>query len=261
MNVFDEMGKYWAEIADKNQTRQQVQFLKNQLKPDGVILDLACGSGRHSIALTAAGYGIVGLDVSTRLLRIAKQRCREVEVVRGDMRFLPFKPRTFTSAVCMDTSLGYLPTKEDDLQCLIEARKAVAPSGMLIVDVFNRAALSAKYKGHKAGFKWKILPLMLRLKSRWLLKLFKWQDYESYLLAGKRTVRSDGELLCDRWVVLDKATDETRVFQHTVWLYDLTGLGGLLDKAGFAVAQQFGGYLNESYGANSSRLILVAKTK
>ena len=30
-NVFDEMGVYWAEIADKNQTEKQMQFLKNHL--------------------------------------------------------------------------------------------------------------------------------------------------------------------------------------------------------------------------------------
>ncbi len=32
MNVFDEMGVYWAEIADQNQTDRQLQFLKNTLK-------------------------------------------------------------------------------------------------------------------------------------------------------------------------------------------------------------------------------------
>ncbi len=46
INVFDEMGIYWAEIADKNQTEQQINFLKTQLKSDGYILDLACGTGR-----------------------------------------------------------------------------------------------------------------------------------------------------------------------------------------------------------------------
>jgi ubiquinone/menaquinone biosynthesis C-methylase UbiE len=46
-NVFDEMGTYWAEIADEHQTSRQIQFLKSQLHPDGYVLDVACGSGRH----------------------------------------------------------------------------------------------------------------------------------------------------------------------------------------------------------------------
>ena len=65
---------YWAEIAEKNQTQRQIEFLKSQLKADGYVLDVACGTGRHMIALAEAGYCMVGLDVSARLLKIAKQR-------------------------------------------------------------------------------------------------------------------------------------------------------------------------------------------
>ena len=73
-NVFDEMGVYWAEIADKDQTQRQIQFLKSHLKPEGYVLDLACGTGRHAISLSRQGYDVVGLDVSAKLLKIAKQR-------------------------------------------------------------------------------------------------------------------------------------------------------------------------------------------
>ena len=60
-NVFDEMGVYWAEIAEKNQTQRQIDFLKRHLKP-GYVLDVACGTGRHMIALAEAGllYGWFG---------------------------------------------------------------------------------------------------------------------------------------------------------------------------------------------------------
>ena len=69
-NVFDEMGVYWAEIADKSQTERQIQFLKKHLKLDGYVLDVACGTGRHSIPLSQQGYGMVGLDVSANLLKM-----------------------------------------------------------------------------------------------------------------------------------------------------------------------------------------------
>src|ERR1039457_5789725 len=104
MKVFDEMGVYWAEIADQSQTEAQLIFLKTQLKPDGYVLDLACGTGRHSIPLSQQGFSMVGLDVSANLLRIANMRGRGVQLVRGDMRFLPFKSEAFTAAVSMDRS-------------------------------------------------------------------------------------------------------------------------------------------------------------
>lgn len=95
MNVFDEMGNYWAEIADKNSTENQIHFIKNILKTNGYVLDLACGTGRHSIPLSKEGYGMVGLDASLNLLRIAKKRWSQIQLVRGDMRFLSFRSGAF----------------------------------------------------------------------------------------------------------------------------------------------------------------------
>lgn len=111
MNVFDEMGVYWAEIADKSQTEKQLQFLKNNLKSNGYVLDLACGTGRHLIPLSQQGFNMVGLDASANLLKIAKQRHKHVQLVKGDMRFLPFKPQAFAAAISMDTSSGIFPLR------------------------------------------------------------------------------------------------------------------------------------------------------
>ena len=170
-NVFDEMGQYWVEIADKDQTQRQIEFLKSQLKPDGVVLDVACGSGRHLIALSEAGYSTVGLDISARLLKIAKQR-GATQLVRGDMRFLPFKTESFAAAISMDTSFGYLPTEQEDAKCLTEVRRVLCLGGIFVLDVFNRENLVEKY-AEKASRP----------------KLY---DYPSFTLQQQRAVSDDG---------------------------------------------------------------------
>jgi ubiquinone/menaquinone biosynthesis C-methylase UbiE len=241
MNVFDAMDVYWAEIADKNQTERQIQFLKNTLKTDGYVLDLACGTGRHSIALNREGYGMVGLDVSPNLLKIAKKRSSAVQLVRGDMRFLPFKPQTFSAAVSMDTSLGYLPSEQDDAAALAEVHRVLRQEGVFVVDVFNREELTLKYreKNHSP----------------------KWMEYPSFFLRRKRMVNPDGGWLYDLWTVRDKASGQMRVFEHAVRLYTLGGLQGLLEKAGFAVKRVYADYEGQDFSANSSRRILVATAR
>ena len=87
MNVFDQMGAYWAEIADQNPTQRQVQLIKNIVKPTGLLLDVACGTGRHIIPLSIEGYDNVGLDISPNLLKIAKTRLSSIQLARADMRF------------------------------------------------------------------------------------------------------------------------------------------------------------------------------
>jgi SAM-dependent methyltransferase len=261
MNVFDAMGIYWAEIADKNKPEQQIQFLKVALTTKGYILDLACGTGRHTIPLTKDGYCVVGLDVSRNLLSIAKKRYSQVQLVRGDMRFLPFKHEAFAAAISMDTSFGYLPTEQDDMQSLRELRQALNPRGVLIVDVFNREQLISIYR-RKSRFRLALLPFLLKFPNRWLLcRFFKWREYPSFWLLQKRTVKKTGERLSDLWVIYNKATSQLVTYEHAVRLYSLNQLQGLLEKSGLIIQSIHGSYEREEFGADSARLILLANAK
>ena len=259
------MGVYWAEIADQNQTGWQIKFIKSILKPEGFLLDLACGTGRHLIPLSTEGYTIVGLDISANLLLMGKGRVRGAQLIRADMRFLPFKPEAFSAAVSMDTSFGYLPSEQDDVQSLKEVRETLNRGGILVVDVFNREHLILKYKANRLkGFRWAFLPVLLkfnRLAKSMLFRFFKWKEYLSFFLLQKRTVNADGAELHDLWVVCDKADGKIRFFEHTVRLYEFKQLQGLLEQAGFMVKRVYGDYEGQQFSPVSDRLILVAEAK
>jgi ubiquinone/menaquinone biosynthesis C-methylase UbiE len=240
-NVFDEMGVYWAEIADQNLTEKQLQFLRDQLKPNEYILDVACGTGRHMIPLSQQGYGMVGLDVSANLLKIAKQRSKKIQLVRGDMRFLPFKSQVFAGVISMDTSFGYLPSEADDSVTFVEVKRVLDQRGVFVIDVFNREQLIRKYQN-------KNLPA-------------KWKEYPSFFMLQKRVVSPKGEWLRDLWTIEDKANSRLSIFKHNVGLYERSKLERTLKKAGFAVKLVYGGYEEENFSAESSRLILVAFAK
>jgi SAM-dependent methyltransferase len=266
MNVFDEMGRYWAEIADQNPTNRQVQFIKNTLKAKGLVLDLACGTGRHAGPLSKEGYEMVGLDISSNLLKIAKNRWSNVKLVMADMRCLPFKPGAFSAAVSMDTSFGYLPSEQDDAQSLKELREALGEGGELIVDVFNRERLILNYGSNRLKeFKLVFLPVLLKFNNRlagWILcRFFRWREYPTFFLLQKRTLDEGGARLRDVWVVHDKANGETKVFRHVVRLYEFKRLQGLLEQAGFVIKAVYGDYEKQNFSADSDRLIFVAGIK
>jgi SAM-dependent methyltransferase len=265
MNVFDEMANYWAEIADKSSTDKQIQFLKNRLKAKEPVLDLACGTGRHLISLAEDGYSIVGLDLSLNLLKIAKKRKSDLQLVRGDMRFLPFKSEAFSAAISMDTSFGYLPSEIEDIQSLIELSKTIIQGGVFNIDVFNREQLILKYKANLLSrFKWALLPSLLKAdrSAKWVLfNFFKWKEYPSFFLLQKRKVDSKCEQLQDLWVIRDKSDGKIRVFYHNVRLYEMNHLQCLLENAGFIVSQVYGSYEGKNFDTKSSKLVLVAHKK
>jgi len=262
-NVFDAMGSYWAEIANQLATNRQVEFLRNVLEPEGLILDLACGTGRHLIGLSQKGYNIVGLDSSIKLLKITKNAYRRSQLVRADMRFLPFKAKTFRAAFSMDTSFGYLFTEQDDLQSLIDLNYSLTLEGKLTLDVFNQENLLRKYEnGGRKSLEWLFLPILVKLCntfSRWLLfRLFSWKEYPSFLLLQKRTVSTGRDYLTDLWIVYDKATRKIISFKHVVQLHKLAKLKALLERADFLVNQIYGDYERQRFSSASNRLILVA---
>ena len=235
------MGGYWAEVADQNQTEKQLQFLRDQLKPNRYILDVACGTGRHMIPLSQQGYGMVGLDISANLLKIAKQRSKEIQLIRGDMRFLPFKPQVFASVISMDTSFGYLPSEVDDRVTFVEVKRVLNQRSVFIIDVFNREQLIRKYQN-------KNLPA-------------KWKEYPSFFLLQKRNVSPEGEWLWDLWTIEDKVNNRLSIFEHVARLYECGKLVRMLEKAGFAIKKIYGGYEEENFSPESLRLILVAFAK
>jgi SAM-dependent methyltransferase len=236
-NVFGAMGEIWAEIADESQTQRQIQFLKTQLIPGGCVLDVACGSGRHTIALSASGFDVVGLDISADLLDIAKKRGARA-LVRGDMRFLPFKVGAFAAAVNMDNSFGYLPTEKEDEQSLAEVKRVLKAGGLFVLDLFNREKLSIKYGAKDAS-----------------PKLY---EYPSFTMHQERTVSLDGGWLCDHWTIKRRADNQVKVFDHKVRLYTHTQLESMLSKTGFNVLAIFGGYEKQPFSADSPRLIIQA---
>ena len=111
------------------------------LQPSDRLLDLACGTG--DILFAAAPYvqRPVGLDLTHRMLQLAKRRAADrnpakagLHLVTGDMLALPFPDGSFTVV-----TVGYGLRNVPDLQrSLREIRRVLAPKGRVLSLDFNR---------------------------------------------------------------------------------------------------------------------------
>lgn len=120
------------------EVRKMVDWLR---LPDGAqILDLCCGTGRHSLALADFGYNVTGIDLSEVLLKQAVQSDEEKRVrwIRGDMRSIPVQG-PYDAVVNLFTSFGYFDTEEENVQVLREIRRVLKPGGGFILDFLNPA--------------------------------------------------------------------------------------------------------------------------
>jgi len=209
------------------------EMLADRIAPGGLVLDLACGQGRHAIPLAARGYRIIGLDYQLHLLRKAKEAEGEgVFFVRGDMRRLPF-PETFDAVVNLFTAFGYF-SDEENARILCEVARVLRPGGWLVLDVANRDALIRNAQPRS----WKRLPDGSLVLSEWTWDVATGRYTHWQLLLGDQDRRS---------------------FMHSVRVYTCTELTALLGNAGLTVVARHGGFRGEALNLDAPRLIMIAR--
>lgn len=106
------------------------------LRSSDRVLDLACGTGDIIFAAAPHVRRAVGLDVTHRMLQLARERSgpHRARFVTGDMLALPFPDRSFTVV-----TIGYGLRNVPDLRrSLREIRRIIAPRGRVLSLDFNR---------------------------------------------------------------------------------------------------------------------------
>jgi len=74
-NFFDAHAPIYEENEFTKNIAREVDFVLEELElPSGAsILDIGCGTGRHSVELAKRGYAVTGLDLSAEMLAMAAE--------------------------------------------------------------------------------------------------------------------------------------------------------------------------------------------
>ena len=106
--------------------------------PSGTVLDVACGTGRYVRRLLGAGYGVIGTDVSSAMLSVARRSTsspRLLDFVQSDAASLPFATGEFDGVTCM--RLYHRVPREARLQMLREVRRVSRSWAILFFGLTN----------------------------------------------------------------------------------------------------------------------------
>jgi cyclopropane fatty-acyl-phospholipid synthase-like methyltransferase len=224
---------------DTHEAEQMLTLIEKTvgIQKESRILDLGCGSGRHSLSLAKRGYEqITGVDLSPTLLEVAEQAAKEeglsVRFEQHDMRNIPDNWQ-FDLVMNLFTSFGYFETDEENSEVIGGIKKVLVKGGWLVMDFFNSQWLRHNLISHDE----RIMPDGRRLEqTRWIEK-------------GRVEKR-----------LLLRSTSEAVEFVESVRMFTLEEFKKMFEANGLRLKHLFGGYDgSEFHDATSPRLIMFAE--
>ena len=133
---WDEYAAYYDWENAQTVGRRDIAFWKRMASAArGPVLELGCGTGRVALPVARDGATVVGIDRSQPMLDRARKRVRraglqdQVQLIRGDIRHLPFPDKSFPLVMAPYGILQSLLVERDLTKTLAAVSRVLTKKG------------------------------------------------------------------------------------------------------------------------------------
>lgn len=143
METFKDYAYYYnAFYQDKNynvEAKQVDTLLKKYGYNIKNIINFGCGTGKHDIELTKLGYNCAGIDLSSRMIEIARENAKlenvEIDFEVQDVRNFETQKK-YDAVISLFHVMSYQNSNQDVLDAFRTARKALDKDGLFLFDAW-----------------------------------------------------------------------------------------------------------------------------
>lgn len=240
MSFYQQLAPYYHHIFKINPA--QVQFVVDSIqKKEASILDIGCGIGTLSLALSHNFKTVTGIDLDAEMVNYA---VKKLEQVSGTVDFHQlgmldisnqFPKKTFDGIVCFGNTLVHLDSLEEVHDFITQSKSILKPRGKLLIQMVNYDRILSNEIKH--------LPLIENDEIRF--------EREYVFHAMQRTIDFNTTLTV-------KSTQQKIV--NSVLLLPILHeeLNRLIKMAGFLNVNYYGNFNKEPYTIDSPALIVAA---
>ncbi|MCP4650191.1 MAG: class I SAM-dependent methyltransferase [PVC group bacterium] len=144
---YEELFENFAQTYDAEEftkgTIGECDFIEKESNHDKAIkiLDIGCGTGRHSIELSKRGYSVIGIDLSESQLEHAKEKAStqslKIDFQKHDARNPHFSNEFDLAIMLCEGGFSLMETDEMNFLILKNAANALKSNGKLIFTTLN----------------------------------------------------------------------------------------------------------------------------
>jgi len=141
--LFENYGQQYDRESFAQGTVGECDFIEREIgfNKSIRILDIGCGTGRHSIELSRRGYNITGIDLSDSLLARAREKAEKqglkIDFLKYDARDLPFNNEFDLVIMFCEGAFPLMETDEMNYEILKNATRSLKEHGKFIFTTLN----------------------------------------------------------------------------------------------------------------------------
>ena len=145
---YDNMAPYYDRFIESTRyntlsLEEEEKFIESFIKDKTMILDLGCGTGRTMKLLSSVRRGLVGIDISRKMIEIAGND--GLNVVQASALNLPFNNNCFDGIYSMHGGFGYCRNNDEVNRLSIELFRVLRQGGLILLDTPHGVVRGAKY--------------------------------------------------------------------------------------------------------------------
>lgn len=187
MAAYDILGRFYdAIMGDQRESAMKIRKLIREYHPKAhALLELACGTGSYLQHLSNY-YEVAGLDISSLMLSIARNKLPNVPLYQADMLRFQFD-KSFDVIICMNDSINHLLKLRDWEKLFSTTSDHLYSNGIFIFDINTNQKLKNLSESpplvHEFGKNFLITSVSYKKnKYEWHLRIFENAGRENYLL-------------------------------------------------------------------------------
>ncbi len=243
---YDRQAEYY-DIIETNESVNKFNNVLDKLLGElkiKTILDISCGTGLQSIALTKKGYKVTASDLNKSMLKVAKEKAKKLDITfkQGDMRTV--RHGKFDAVISIFNSIGHL-TKEDFEKAIKNIGENLKDKGIFIFDIFNLDFM-------KTGF----------IKYEFIDKSIEHNEMK-FVRFNKNTIDlNQGVMKMNQRTYIQKGMNKPEIIKESwdMQIYSSNQLKDILERNGFEVFE-FLSMDGTNFDKNKSLFILTMARK
>jgi SAM-dependent methyltransferase len=137
---YNDYAKYYDLIFQQKDYDKEVEFIKSIIQKNSIskdsILDVGCGTGTHLYLLKDEFKTLYGVDVSKKILDIARKKIPDANFQEGNMQDFKIHNK-FDVITCLYSVFNYNLDKKSAIKTLKNFYKHLKSHGILIIALYN----------------------------------------------------------------------------------------------------------------------------